>query len=188
MVIAGFSNGEIQAFNASLGTPLWSDILISNHRAYSSTYLYTIKSSPIIDGEKVYVLGSSNVLAALDIRSGERLWEKAIGGTQTPLLVADTLYLVDNNNQLIAINKNNGDLLWSTNIDMTDKEAIAYAPLMLDGTLVVALSDGYVHTYDAKNGKPLNSIDLDENLNSSPISAEGYIIFTTANAKVLVYK
>ena len=76
MVITGFSNGEIQAFNATLGSPLWSDILISNRQAYSSTFLDTIKSAPIIDGDTVYAIGNSNVLASIDLRSGMRKWEK----------------------------------------------------------------------------------------------------------------
>jgi len=48
VVISGFSGGEIQAFNASLGTPLWSDDAVSNRQAYSSTFLHSIKASPVV--------------------------------------------------------------------------------------------------------------------------------------------
>lgn len=190
VVITGFSNGEIQAFNASFGTPLWSDVLVANRRAYSSTFLPTIKASPIIDGENVYVLGSSDVLASIDIRNGIRNWEKEIGGVNTPLLVENVLYVVTKDNDLAAVNKNNGNVLWSTGIDLGKKSSgvSVYAPLMLNGKLAVAVSDGRVFVYDAKTGQKTDTIDLDEKLNSAPIVARGYVIFATSNAKLVVYK
>ncbi|MBQ8671836.1 MAG: PQQ-binding-like beta-propeller repeat protein [Alphaproteobacteria bacterium] len=189
MVVTGFSNGEIQAFSASIGTPLWSDILIANRQAYSSTFLHTIKASPVTEGETVYALGSSDVLAALDMRTGSRKWEKEIGGINTPLLVADTLYVVTDTGNLTAVNKKNGNILWSATIDFGEKSDVAaFAPLMLNDRIVVALSNGRVNTYDPKSGKQMSSIELDENLNSSPVIADGYILFVTSNAKILAYK
>jgi len=190
MVVTGFSNGEIQAFSASIGTPLWSDILIANRQAYSSTYLHTIKASPVTEDETVYALGNSDVLVALDMRTGVRKWEKEIGGINTPLLVANTLYVVSNTHHLVALNKENGDILWSTAIDLGGKsgEVKVFAPLMLNSQIVLTLSNGRVITYDPRSGKQLNMLDLDEKLNSAPVVADGYILFTTANAKILAYK
>ena len=190
MVITGFSNGEIQAFNATLGSPLWSDILISNRQAYSSTFLDTIKSAPIIDGDTVYAIGNSNVLAAIDLRSGMRKWEKEIGSVNTPLLVGNTIYIVSNTNDLVAVSKENGDILWATPTNLGKKAAdvTAFTPLMLDGRLVVALSNGTVHLYMPQTGKLINSVDLGERLNSAPIVANGYIFFVTADADLIAYK
>ena len=190
MVVTGFSNGEIQAFNASLGSPLWSDVLISNRKAYSSTFLNTIKAAPVIEGETVYAVGNANILTALDLRSGMRKWEKEIGGVNTPLLIANTLYVVSNTNDLVAVNKENGDVLWATPINMGKKsaEVMIFNPLMLDGRLVLALSDGTVYTFMPQTGKLLNTLDLGEDLNTAPIAANGYIFFVTADADLLAYK
>lgn len=190
MVITGFSNGEIQAFNASLGTPLWSDSLVSNRQAYSSTFLHTIKAAPIVEGETLYSLGSSDVLTAIDLRTGERRWEKTIGGTQTPLSVGNTLYVVDNQNRLMALAKGNGDVLWSEKIELDGKPVTAtpFSPIMLNGRLIVALSDGHVLSYDPLSGKLVKSVDLGEKFNASPIVAQGYVFFVTSNAKLVAYK
>ena len=190
IVVTGFSNGEIQAFNATLGSPLWSDVLISNRQAYSSTFLDTIKSAPVIEGENVYAVGNANVLVAIDLRSGSRKWEKEIGSVNTPLLIGNTLYVVSNTNDLLAINKENGDVLWATPIDLGKKsaETTIFNPLMLDGRLVVALSNGTVLLYMPQTGKLLNSVDLGENLNSAPIVANEYVFFVTADADIIAYK
>lgn len=190
MVITGFSNGEAQAFGASIGTPLWSTDLVENSYAYSSTFLHTIKASPIIDGDVVYLLGSADVFTAINMRTGAPKWQKKIGGTLTPLLSGNTLFAVTNSNELIAVDKENGNVLWATALDLGKKPAkiTVHAPVMLNSRLVVALSDGNVLTYDPQTGKQLSKVDIDEDLVASPIAAGGYVIFTTANAKIVAYK
>ncbi|MDO4161936.1 MAG: PQQ-binding-like beta-propeller repeat protein [Pseudomonadota bacterium] len=190
MVVTGFSNGEIQAFNATLGSPLWSDVLISNRQAYSSTFLDTIKSAPVIDGQTVYAIGNSNIVTAIDLRTGMRKWEREIGSISTPLLVGSTLYIVTNANDLVAVNKENGDILWATPIRPEKKSAdtIIFSPLMLGGRLVVTLSDGTLQLYMPQTGKLLSTIDVGEELNAAPIVADGYIVFVTTDADLIAYK
>lgn len=190
MVVTGFSNGEIQTFNASLGTPLWSDVLISNRQAYSSTFLDTVKAAPVIEGETVYAVGNANILTAIDLRSGSRKWEKEVGSVNTPLLVGNTLYVVSNTNDLLAVNKENGDILWAVPVNLGKKPAdvMIFNPIMLDGRLIVALSNGTVYAYMPQTGKLLNTVDLDEKLNSAPIAAAGYVFFVTAGADLIAYK
>ncbi|MBO6289125.1 MAG: PQQ-binding-like beta-propeller repeat protein [Alphaproteobacteria bacterium] len=190
VVVTGFSNGELQAFNGTIGTPLWSDTLISQRQAYSSTYLHTIKAAPVVEGGKVYALGRSNVMAAIDMRTGTRIWEKAIGGINTPLLAGNTLYVVTGKQELVALNKENGRILWAKNIDFGEKEESdrIFAPVMIDSRLVVALSNGDVLFYNPKTGDLTDRLDTDEELNAAPVAANGYVLFVTANAKLLAYK
>lgn len=190
VVIAGFANGELQAFNGTIGTPLWSDTLISQRQAYSSTYLHAITAAPVVENGKVYALGRSNVMVATDIRTGSRIWEKSIGGTDTPLLVGNTLYVVTEKQELVAINKANGRVLWAKNLDFGEKKKskIVFAPVMIDNRLVVALSNGDVLFYNPQNGNLIERLDTDEELNATPIAANGYVLFVTANAKLLAYQ
>lgn len=190
VAVAGFSNGEIQAFGATIGTPLWSDNLVANRQAYSSTALHTVKASPVIEGETVYAIGTGDVFTAIDMRSGSRRWEKAIGGTQTPLLSGNTLFVVSDAKDLIALDKSNGNILWAKSLDLGKKadKITVYTPLMVNNYLLLTLSDGRVMLYDPKTGKKVNEVDLDEKFNAAPIAAQGYILFTTSNAKIIAYK
>ncbi len=190
VVVTGFSSGELQAFNASIGTPLWSDVLVSRRQASSSTFLNTVKASPVVEGETVYALGNGNILTAVDIRSGMRIWEKEIGGTQTPLLAGNVLYVVSKDNDLIAVDKKEGKILWAKSVNMGENPAgvTVYAPVMFNGRLIISLSDGVVYTYSAKTGEVLSKTDLDEDINSAPIAAGEYVLFVTDNAKLIAYK
>ena len=124
------------------------------------------------------------------LRSGNRLWEKEIGGINTPLLSGNTLFVVSNSNDLLAVNKANGDILWSTSIELGGKasEVTTFSPILMNNQLVLALSNGRVNIYNPKNGNKISVTDLDEDLNSAPVVAEGYVVFVTANAKLIAYK
>lgn len=76
VVIAAFSNGELRAFKASTGTPLWVDLLVSKKRTNSLSNITAIKANPVIDGDRVYAVGYNSILAAIDLRTGARVWEK----------------------------------------------------------------------------------------------------------------
>lgn len=190
IVLTGFSSGEIQAFGATIGTPLWSDNLVANRQAYSSTALHTVKASPVIEGETVYTLGTADVLAAIDLRSGSRRWEKEIGGTQTPLLSGNTLFIVSEAKELIAVDKANGKILWAKALDLGKKanDTIVFAPIMLNDRLLLTLSDGRVMLFNPKDGNKINEVDLKEDFASAPITAQGYVLFITRNAKIIAYK
>lgn len=190
IAVTGFSNGELQAFNATIGTPLWSDVLISNKYAYSTTALHTIKAAPVIEGNRVYALGASNVMAAIDMRNGMRIWEKEISGSNTPLLSGNTLFVVTDKNDLVALDKENGRILWAKSIDFGEgeKECLVFGPVMINNRIVLALANGYVVTYDAKTGAEISRFDTDEELNGAPIAAAGRVILVTSNAKLIVYK
>lgn len=188
IVVTGFSNGELQAFNATIGTPLWSDMLISNKYAYSTTALHTVKAAPVIEGDRIYALGASNVLAAIEMRSGMRIWEKEISGSNTPLLSGNTLYLVTDKHDLVALDKKDGRILWakSVNYGERNKKAQVFGPVMINSQLVIALSNGYVVTYDAKTGAEIDRIDAGEELNGAPIAANNHVVLVSSNAKIIV--
>ena len=188
MIVTGFSNGELQAFNATIGTPLWTDTLISNRYAYSTTALHTVKAAPVIEGNRLYALGASNVFTAIDMRSGMRIWEKEIGGSNTPLLSGNTLYVITDKNDLVALDKNDGRILWAKalNYGKRNKKAQVFGPVMINSQLVVTMSNGYVVTFNAKTGDELDRVDAGEELNGAPIAANHRVVLISDNAKLIV--
>ena len=44
----------------------------------------------------VVLEGMAEPLAAIDLRRGERIWDKSVGGTQEPWVAGDFVFVVDN--------------------------------------------------------------------------------------------
>ncbi len=193
LVVAAFSNGELRAFKASTGTPLWGDMLSSKKRTNSLAAIETIKANPIIEGDVVYAVGYNSVLTAIDIRTGSRIWERELGTTSQPWVAGNYLYVLTNDFELLAMDKNSGKIIWNTSIpkgdDNDDKNGVfASGPLLTDNRLLVTTSNGYIFSISPYTGRIMGYVSIDEGIELSPIMAKGIGIFVNNDAEMTAYK
>ena len=153
----------------------------------------TIKANPIIDGDKVFAVGYNSILTAIDIRTGNRLWEIELGSTNQPWVAGNYLYVLTNDFDLLAINKNNGKIIWNTPIPKGDEGdskngVFASGPLLTDNRLLVATSNGYIFSISPYTGRIIGYVSVDEGIELSPIMAKGVGIFVNNDAEMTAYK
>ena len=194
-VIAGFSNGEIVVLNATIGTPLWSSMLVSNKQVNASTDINAIGATPIVENGVVYAVGNSNNMVALDMRTGDKLWEKEIGSMQNMLLVGSYLFTISNQNILYAVDKDNGQIMWSIDVrpyiaddDGDDKQIYAAAPLMLNGQILLAFSNGKILRINAQEGVVSARTSLGVDISNGLIAVAEHVIAVSDDADVIVFK
>ncbi|MBQ8436299.1 MAG: PQQ-binding-like beta-propeller repeat protein [Alphaproteobacteria bacterium] len=190
VAVAAFSNGELRAFKASTGTPLWGEMLISPKRTNSLANITAIKANPIIDGDKVFAAGHSDVLAAIDLRTGKKIWEREISTSNQPWIAGQFMYVLTDNFELIAFQKDTGLIIWNKKLPIPDYNAglSASGPVLTNNSLLVTLSDGHVFAISPYTGQVLGFINVDDEVELSPIVADGVVIFTTNEADLLAYK
>jgi len=193
ILVAAFSNGELQAFNASIGYPLWSNNLVSGAAVTAASPINAIKASPVIDSNTVYAIGNNDQMLATNLETGDILWKKQIGGVNTPVIDKEALFLVSNNFELIALNKKTGDIFFKTplleDLSLKERQNIYLSgPILINSNLLVTTSSGLVLTFDALTGEKKAELDLGTSLPFAPISAENAIIFTTSHSKLIVFK
>lgn len=193
VVIAAFSNGELRAFKASTGTPLWVDLLVSKKRTNSLSNITAIKANPVIDGDRVYAVGYNSILAAIDLRTGARVWEKELGSNNQPWIAGDYLYVLTNDFDLLAFEKNSGKIVWNTSIpygdELEDRSGVfGSGPLLAENRLIVATSNGYVFAVSPYTGEILSYISIDDGVELAPIMAHGITLFTTKDADMLAFQ
>ncbi len=193
VLITAFSNGELRAFKASTGTPLWADLLVSQRRTNSLADITAIKANPVIDGSKVFAVGYNSVLTAIDLRTGERIWERELGSNNQPWVAGNYVYVLTNDFELLAFNKENGRIVWNTTIpygeEDDDKSGVfASGPVLVDNRLLVTTSNGYVFAVSPYTGEIISYISTDDGVELAPVVADGITIFTTNDADILAYK
>lgn len=193
VIIAAFSNGELRAFKASTGTPLWTDMLVSRKRTNSLAEITAIKANPVIDGDKVFAVGYNSVLAAIDLRTGSRIWEREMGSTNQPWVAGEYVFVLTNDFDLLALNKNNGKIVWNTAIptgeDLNEKSGVfGSGPVLASNRLIVATSNGYIFAVSPYNGEIISYISASDDIAQSPVIADGIAIFTTSDADITAYK
>src|SRR5438128_10931422 len=157
------------------------------------------RSTPTVDGGKVFCLGSDGDLACLDAATGSVKWKKNyktdFGGkagmwaySESPLVDGDIVIGTPGGEKatLVALNKNTGSVVWRCIVPSLDEniagEPAGYASIIIAQTggikqYVQFLHDGVVGV-DAKTGKFLWRDDRTKDVAANiptPVFHDGYV-------------
>jgi outer membrane protein assembly factor BamB len=155
------------------------------------------RSTPTVDGDALYVLGSDGDLVCLDAVKGKVRWRKQLrkdfGGkpgawayAESPLIDGDVLVCTPGGAKatLVALNKRTGAVIWRSAVPGGDDAAYASAVVATVGgkkQYIQFLQNGLVGV-DAKTGKFLwrfdKTIDPAANI-PTPIVHDGFVFSTT---------
>ena len=181
LVVAGFESGDIAAVRADTGTLAWSDNMGSLKGSTSLLEFATVRGAPVIDDNIVYAIGFGGLMAALDLRTGRRVWERDIAGGNTPWLAGDTLFVITADQHAAAIAKEDGSVHWVTQLPRftnpnKTKGFITWAgPVLIGGKLVAVSSDAHMSVMDPVDGKIVSTTELDTKVSMAPIVAQGMV-------------
>lgn len=194
-VLAGFGSGDIAALRAETGELLWSDTLGSTGGRNSILDFSSVHGLPVISDGTAYVISVGQVLTAIDLRSGRRLWERTVAGKDGLVVVGEWLFLLSQDQQLACLDKANGHVRWVSVLPRfrrpkPQKDAISWSgPLLVNGQLV-CVSDfpkmGMI-TVDAVTGKLGQTTKLTSPGSMTPIATDGRMLLITDDGKLSAY-
>jgi outer membrane protein assembly factor BamB len=176
-VVAGFSSGELNAYRAENGRLVWQDALSRTSISTSVATLSDIDASPVIDNGQVFAVGQGGRMVALDLISGQRIWELNIAGISTPWVAGDWVYVVTDDAKLVAIARNTGKVRWINQLPAFRNEKsksgpISYVgPILAGDRLIVAGSNGVLVNVDPSNGSFQSQTNVGAPVQLSPVVA-----------------
>lgn len=195
VVIAPFSSGEIKALRVDSGSQLWADILSSVKRTDSIANLADVRARVVLDRGVAYAIGHNDLMVAIDIRTGLRIWEKEIGGTNQPWLAGKYLYVLSNDNEVICLSAKTGNVLWVTPLqtyeDEEDKKGLIkwVGPVLASDRLIVAGSNEKALALSPYTGKILGYEEIDDGVSSvSPTVAKKTLFFLNDDGDIVAYR
>jgi outer membrane protein assembly factor BamB len=185
-VVAPFASGELIAFLPANGRRLWTDALTRAGRLNSLSAINDIAGRPVVADGVTYAVSHSGVLAAIDIRTGDRIWQRGAASIQTPLVAGNQLYVITIDGELIAFDRATGGIHWVKQLkrweDENDREGrIAWTgPILAGGKLVLANSRGEVVLVDPVSGNIAQEQRLGQPFFVPPIVAGGLVYLLSA--------
>jgi outer membrane protein assembly factor BamB len=157
-VVAGFSSGELNAYRYENGRQVWSDTLQRTSIRTSVSSLSDVDADPVIDSGQVFAVGQGGRMVALDILTGQRLWELNIAGIDTPWVAGDWIYVITDDAKLLCIARSNGHIRWINQLPefakaKSKKGEIEYSgPVLAGGRLIVTGTNGALVSIDPTTG------------------------------------
>lgn len=191
VVIVPYSSGEVYALRADNGHPLWSESLASFKQVDSVTSLPHIRARPVIDQGMVYLISHSGRMVAINIRDGKVVWDREIGGIQSPAAAGKFLFMVNTDGVLICLTREDGLIKWTKNLPQyVDSESnvgkiVWNGPLLANGQLIVTGSNQEMLLINATDGSTVAQKTL-PNRTLLPAIAANKSLFVLTDAGNLV--
>ena len=193
-VVAPFSSGELFALRADTGRVVWSDSLASARKTDEIASLSQIRALPIIDRGRVYAMSQGGMLAAIDLKSGQRLWDRDFGGLSTPWIAGRYLFVITSTQDLTCISADNGRVYWVTTLPRFEDEKAKKHPILWTGPilagerLIAVGTSGKAVTVSPYDGKIQTKQELSDATTTPPIVAGGRLFVVTNDGTLSAYQ
>ncbi len=147
-----------------------------------------IKSTAAVVGDTVYITSWDEKLHALDIETGEKVFEFAAGGASmsSPSHHQGKIYFGADDGRLYCVDSSEGFLLWSHQT----AGIIASSPTVVPrtGVVVVGSRDHHLYLLGAEDGEPLWSARLDGMVTSVPVAVDGSLFVNDDSGTVFCFE
>ncbi len=193
-VIAPFSSGEVVSLRVENGSLAWSENLDTLAQFGGLSSIPDIKALPVIDKGLLIVANYSGRMAAMDMRTGRRIWQRDIGSLNMPWVSGDVIFVLSSDNELVALSRKTGLIYWVQALpsykDMDDHEdpIIWHGPVMAGNRLILVSSYGQVREFDPKTGSDVKEWKVGEGVNVAPIIAGGRLYIMGVDGYLHVYQ
>ena len=182
----------IFAFDAS-GKELWR---LAQGPAFTKSY-DGARSSPVVDGNRLYVIGGNGLVTCHDVATRALLWKrelKSFGGrpggwgyAESPLVVDDKVIVTPGGKTgLVALNKLTGEDVWISDAEFNAHYASAIAIREGGATLVVQGTGSGLFAVDAKDGRKVWSSAFSAGNTANcpdPVYADGHLFWANGYGK-----
>lgn len=191
LVIAPFSSGEIVAFLTDTGRPVWNDTLAKTTRLTALSTLNDIAGSPVIDRGLIYVVSHAGRLVAIDIRTGQRVWEVPVASLQMPWVAGEYIFVISVDAELACVSRTDGAVLWVSKLPRYKKVKkrrgrIAWAgPILTGDYLVLVSTEGDIVKVSPQDGSIIDKKEIGGGYIVSPIVADETIFVLSEEGKLI---
>jgi outer membrane protein assembly factor BamB len=193
-VVAGFSSGELNAYRYENGRIVWQDTLARTSTRTSVSALADIDADPVIDSGQVIALGQGGRMVALDLVSGQRVWELNLAGISTPCVVGDWAFIVTDEAKVVAIARATGKVRWISQLPRYRNKkgksgSISYeGPILAGDRLILAGSNGTLINVNPANGSFQSQTGAGGSISLPPVVANQTLYVLTDSGRLIAYR
>jgi outer membrane protein assembly factor BamB len=193
-VVAGFSSGELTAFRYENGRAVWQDALSRTSISTAVASLADIDAGPVIDQGRVYAVGAGGRMVAMELVTGQRLWELNIAGIATPSVAGDWLFVVTDDAKLLCVSRTSGKVRWITQLPRWQKEKnkkgpISWVgPVLAGGRLLLISSQGRLGNVAVADGTLGTSTNVGAPVFLQPAVAENTLFILDNEGRLSAWR
>jgi len=188
IVVVPYTSGELFGLRVENGRVLWSDNLATSQPLGALNSIADVRGQPVIDRDRVFAVSNSGLMVAIDLRTGDRVWEQDIGGTHEPWVGGDYVYVLANNDELACLRRQDGKVAWVRVLPRFEDEEKKKDPLQWTGPvlagdrLIVVSSVGEAVSISPYTGDALGTMNFPDGVFVTPAVADKTLYVITDEA------
>ena len=168
--------------------------MVRETRLTALSQLNDIAGSPVIDRGLVYVVSHGGRFSAIDIRSGQPVWELPVASLQMPWVAGDFIYLVSIEGELICVAREDGGIVWVTQLrryknEKKRKGRISWAgPVLAGGQLLLVSTEKEIVRVSPETGEVTETDKFDGGSVVAPVVAGEKVFILTEDGKLVAMR
>ena len=193
-IVAGFSSGELNAYRYENGRTLWQDALSRTSISTSVSSLADIDADPVIADGRAYAVGQGGRMVAIEIATGQRLWEQNFASIATPWIAGEWLFVVTDDARLVCLSRANGKVRWIGQLrayknEKKKKSAYTwFGPVLAGDRLWLTNSRGELVGVSPADGSVQTTIDAADAFTLPPVVANNVLYVLDQKGRVSAYR
>ena len=184
LVVAPTTSGDLVALSASSGLALWVETLTALDTSTGLANLNDISARPVIDGGTAYAISHTGRFAAFEGKTGLRIWERSLAGTETPWLAGSALFVITRDGRLQAVSAKTGGSWWTKPL----AEGTWAGPVLAGGRLIAVSSTGVLASFSPQTGELLGTQKLGGKFYIAPVVANGTVYLLSDSAELIALR
>jgi outer membrane protein assembly factor BamB len=194
IVVVAYSSGELFGLRAASGREAWSEFLSRRRNTSGIGTIVGIRASPVIDRGRVIAVSNSGQMVAVNLATGNRVWQRRIGAVGTPWAAGGYFYLITSDNVLLCLNRDDGRIVWSRTLVRYENEEkrrdwVSWSgPVLAGDRLIVAGSNKQVLSVSPYTGDLLGQISVPDGVEIAPIVARETLYILTRDAELIAWR
>lgn len=179
-IVAGYNNGPVAFLDKSNAQQAFSIPFDDNQ--YQPEYsIKNLACQPVIHNGVIYVANNVGSIVAVDLRSGQLLWNKSVHDVHAMNRVGNIVVVVTNAGQAIALDITSGATVWATDVFITQNNKMrptkALTPFVVSSNVVLLFADGSVCALDPDSGDIIGRGHVGQSiLGYVPYKSEVYLV------------
>ena len=176
--IAGFADGKVVAVNLRSGNVAWEARVAIPQGRSEIERIVDIDGSMALQGSELYAASYQGRLAAIDTRSGRRLWQRNVSSVSGVSVGFGNVYVSDDDGTVSAFLRNGQGVRWQ-NIDLGFRELSRPTPV---NSYVATIDfEGYMHLLSQVDGEIVGRTKVDSSGARADMIARGNRLFVYTN-------
>ena len=193
-VVVPYSSGELFALRLENGRLLWADNLSGLRQSNAVAGLANIRGNPVIDRGIVFAASHAGRLGAIELRSGDRIWDRELSVAEDVWVAGEYLFVVTTTGEVVCLTRTDGRMRWVRALprfadEKNQEDPIRWAgPVLAGDRLLLVNSLGKIAAVSPYTGEFLGDTSLPGAAAMAPIVAGNSLYVLTEDGRLAAYR